>query len=191
MANDRLPIFPKVYSQGGNQRVETLQSQSGFADDTSSTYDYPTGGTFVFTNAGLLRPLATDGISVLGYVGDDWKGDETVKNPPYARFGNRHEVVNPRRTRFAVSVTNASGALGQANSAPRLADITLGSTYGCYRFSSGTHLDKQCLDQADTTNTIFKVVDKPTHIFGEDQDDNTYNPIVIVEIIDSKIQSPA
>ena len=97
--------------------------------------------------------------------------------------------MNPRRTRFAVSVTNGTGALGQANSAPKLGDITIGTSYGMYRYTSGTHLDKQCLDSSDTTNTIFTVVEKPTHIFGEDQDDNTYNPIVIVELIESKIQA--
>lgn len=183
-----LPILPKIYQRKGNFKIETHASQSGFSDDTSSTYDYPEGGTFVYKHTdGKLRPVATDGVSVFGYTATGWLGDAATPEGPYNVRGNVKDVINPSGMRFAVTVTDGSATVGA--SGPTLSSVAIGTAYGCIRPTSGDYLDYQMLDSSDTTNDLFVVVEKPTIYNGVTQDAATTNPVVIVELVSTTIQS--
>jgi hypothetical protein len=177
-----LPILPKIYQRKSNFKIETHASQSGFSDDTSSTYDYPEGGTFVYKHSdGKLRPVATDGVAVFGYTGSGWLGASEIPEGPYNVRGNVKDVINPTNMRFAVTVTDGSATVGA--SGPKLSAVTIGTSYECIRPTSGDYLDYQMLDSSASTNAFFKVVEKPEIYNGVKQDANTTNPVVIVELV--------
>lgn len=182
---DKSIIKPQPISRVGQNREETLGGQDGIANGANAFLS----NSFVFlTGASLLAAVATSGIAAIGLSLDASKATAEI-NPPTAPYGDRHRPLNLKGQQFAISVSNLAGAIGQANSAPQLSAIVLGASYGIVRIASGVFTGYHMLAADETTNTLFKVVDKPLIYAGVAQDSTTYNPIVIVQVIDSKIQA--
>lgn len=181
---DQRIIRPQMYMRAENNRQEMLSVQDGIADGANEFK----ANSFVVLTAGLVAAVVTGGVLTCGFVVDDSKAKAEI-DPPYAPFGDKHFPFNLNEMIFLISVTNGTGAVGQAALAPKMSDIVLGAEYGLIRPVGGANDGIQMLNSADATTTLFKVVDKPREIpFGQRQDANTYNPIVAVKIIESKIQ---
>lgn len=185
---DRPIIFPRAWARRGNNRFETFGGQSGYTDNHASA-PWIAGGTFVTLTSGLLNPVVTDGVLACGFC-QEASAASAVANPPTTLHDpSIHFPWNLRDMLFLMSITDASGNVGQANSAPQLSAVTIGQSYAILRPTSGTYTKYQLLDSSDTTNTLVTVVDKPAMVDGVKQTSATYNGIVVVQFIASKLQN--
>lgn len=171
---------PVLYAHRNGNRPEMLGGELGIAN-TGNTFNRH---TFVVLSAGVLAAVATAGTSSCGLCLDA-STLVTKPTPPDNLLGGKHFPVSLPGQRFAVSVTDSSGHFGQANGAPQMSSISINTSYGIIKLSSGDH----ALNISDTSNLFFKVVEKPTMWNGVKQDANTYNPVVIVEVVDAARQS--
>lgn len=182
---DRPIIMPRLFRRLVNNRFETVGGETGYADNHGSA-PFLAGSIVVLTSA-LLNPVVTDGVLAAAWAPHASVSSSTPAPPADIR-ANRHYPITLQGMLFLISVIDASGNVGQAAGAPQMSEITIGSSYAMRRPTSGTYDKYQLLDVDDTTNTLFTVVDKPSKVDGVAQDANTYNPIVLVKIIDSKLQ---
>lgn len=171
---------PALYAKRGNNRPEQLGGELGISNGGNTFNDH----VFVVLTAGALAAVASGGTSTCGFVLDVSQASAAA-NPPTAMFGNKHFPVNLGGQRFSISVTDASGNVGAANGAPQMSEITIGEKYGILKRSNGDH----ALNVDNTTDDFFVVVEKPGVANGTKQDANTYNPVVIVEVIDAVRQT--
>lgn len=171
---------PRLHAHTITNRPEMLGGENGLPDGANTFNRH----TFVVLTTGALVALATGAVLSCGLCLDESKATTAV-NPPTQFFGDRHFPVSLKGQRFAVSVTDGSGNFTQANGAPQMSELTVGASYGIRKLASGDH----ALDVDNTTNLFFKVVEKISQWQGTVQDANTYNPVVIVEIVDAAIQS--
>lgn len=177
---DMTQITPVAYAKTGNTRPEQLGGETGYPDSGNTLV----AGQFVVLTSGALVAVASAGVLSCGQVLDDSKATTAI-DPPYAMFGDRHYPLALPGQRFAVNITDAAGNFGQANGAPQLSEATIGTAYGILKLGDGTH----CLNVDNTTNDFFVVVEKPSIWNGIEQDGDTYNGVVIVEVIPAAIQS--
>lgn len=112
---------PSLYSRKVTNRPEMIGGENGLHDGSNSFNAH----TFVVYTASLLAAVASAGVSACGLVLDASKSADVV-NPPSDMFGDRHFPVKLDGQRFAVSVTDASGHVGEADGAPQLSEITIG-----------------------------------------------------------------
>jgi hypothetical protein len=131
------------------------------------------------TGGGQLAAVPTGGTAVYGQApGPSVTGQEI---PPAALY----KEVFPwdlREAQLNINITNGDGARG--DDGPTLADVAVGGQYGITRFADGDEIGMHALNVDDTTNTFFKVIG----IFpGQSADD--HNPVVLVEILPSRIQA--
>ncbi len=167
-------IVPFAYAKVGNTRPETLGGELGLPD-ASNTFLV---NVFVVLTTGALVAVASGGALTCGLVLDASKPDTTI-NPPTSFFGDRHWPLSPRGQRFAVSVTDATGHVGEANGAPQLSEIVIGTSYNILKLSNGNH----ALNVDSSSAPFFTVVEIPTRWNSVAQTSTTYNPVVIVEIV--------
>lgn len=177
---DQLQIVPDLYSRKGTNRPEMLGGENGIPD-ASNTF---VAHVFVVLTTGALVAVASGAVVSCGFCLDESKTSSAV-NPPTQMFGDRHFPVALENQRFAISVTDAAGHFGEANGAPQLSEVTIGEHYGILKLSDGSH----AMNVDNTTNDFFTVVEKPSMWNGIAQDANTYNPVVIVEIVPAVIQN--
>jgi len=177
---DMRQIAPYAYARAGTNRPEQFGGETGYPDSGNTLV----AGQFVVLTAGALAAVASAGVLSCGQVLDDSKSSTAV-DPPFAMFGDRHYPLALPGQRFAVNITDASGNFGEANGAPQLSEATIGTAYGILKLSDGTH----CLNVDNTTNDFFVVVEKPSMWNGIAQNADTYNGVVIVEVIPAAIQS--
>lgn len=170
---------PQLFARTVNNRPEMLGGEDGLPDASNTFLAH----NFVVLTSGALVAVASAAVLTCGLVLDASKASTAV-DPPYSMFGDRHFPVNPRRQRFAVSVTDTSGHYGEADGAPQMSEVVIGTNYGIIKLSDGTH----AMNVDNTTQDFFVVVEKPTVFNGVPQDADTYNPVVIVEILDAVIQ---
>lgn len=180
---DRAIIYPRLLKKRGNNRQEMLTAQTGYADGANSFPAF----SFVVYASSLIGAVATAGVSCCGYVLDADKASTAV-NPPTQFFGDKHWPINPRGCQFLVNISNNANAVGQANSAPQLSAVSIGTSYGLTRPTSGTYSGYQFLNTQDTSTTLFTIVDIPASVDGVDNSSTVYNGLVLVELIESKIQ---
>lgn len=172
-------IVPRLFAHTITNRPEMLGGENGLPDGANTFIAH----SFVVLTTGSLVALASGAVLSCGLCLDESKATAVV-NPPTQFFGDRHFPVSLKGQRFAISVTDASGNFGQANGAPQLSEITIGERYGILKLADGTH----CLNVDNTTNDFFEVKEKLTQWQGQAQVAATYNPVVIVEVIDAAIQ---
>lgn len=170
---------PTIYARKITNRPEMIGGEFGLPN-TGNTFNRH---TFVVLTTGVLAAVATAGVLTCGLVLDA-SNLNTKPNPPTDFFGGKHFPLALEGQRFAVSVTDSSGNFGQANSAPQMSSVVIGTKYGLIKLSSGDH----ALNISDTSTLFFQVVEKPSIWNGVKQDANTYNPVVIVEVISTIIQ---
>lgn len=170
---------PKVYARRLTNRPEQLGGQTGLVN-TGNTF---LAHTFVVATAGVLAAVASAGVLSCGLCLDA-STTVTKSTPPDILLGGKHFPVALEGQRFAVSVTDASGHYTEANGAPQLSEITIGSSYGIIKLSDGNH----ALNVDNTTQLFFTVVEKPPVWNGVAQTATTFNPVVIVEIVAADIQ---
>lgn len=176
---DQQIITPKLFAHRVTNRPEMLGGEMGIHDG-SNTF---TAHSFVTLSSGNLASVATGATSSCGLCLDaSYTAD--IINPPYQFAGDRHWPVALPAQRFAVNITDGSGHVGQVNGAPQTSAVSVGTQYGVYKLSGGQH----CLNSADTTNLFFRLVEIPSQWQGTAQDANTYNPVVIVEVVSAAIQ---
>lgn len=177
---DRAIITPRIVGKSGGTRPVKVGGENGYPDGSNTFLQ----GNFLVLTAGDLAALATDAVLAGAFATDDSKSSTDI-DPPYAMIGDKHFPFGLAGLRFAISVTDDSENIGEANSAPQLSEISVGSSYGIVKGSAGLHY----LNADETSNTIFTVVEKPEMFDGIAQTSATYNPVVIVEVIASKIQT--
>lgn len=171
---------PQLYAKQTTNRPEMLGGEIGLPDAANVFNRH----TFVVLTTGALVALASGAVLSCGLCLDASKATALV-DPPNQMFGDRHFPVNLVGQRFAISVTDATGHYGAANGAPQMSEVVIGEKYGILKLSDGNH----ALNVDNTTNDFFVVVEKLTHWQGALQDANSYNPVVIVEVIPAAIQS--
>lgn len=135
--------------------------------------------SFVYISAGILVPVATAGVLCYGWSPD--KSHAATDKPPEAIFGVNHWPFDPKDAIYVMNITDSSGHIGQANTAPQLSAAVVGTSYGIYR--DGT-TGMQMLDVANTTNLFAKVV-----ALYPNQALTDYNGLVLVEILPAVIQA--
>jgi len=176
-------IRPTLYARKITNRPEMVGGESGLPDAGNTLVAHQ----FVVLTSGALVALADGAVLSCGLVLDDSKASAVV-NPPYAMFGDRHFPVALEGQRFTITVTDGSETLTETTGAPQLSEVVIGQKYGI-KLVDGVHY----LDVDNTTDDFFVVVEKPTRIAGGGietaQDADTFNPIVIVEVIPAAIQS--
>lgn len=170
---------PMLYARKITNEPQMLGGEFGLHDGSNVFVRH----VFVVLTAGSIAAVATAGTSSCGLcLGASQTAD--VVNPPTQFFGDRHFPVALEGQRFAVSVTDASGHFGQANSAPQTSAIAIGTAYNLIKLSNGNH----ALNSAGTNAPFFNLVEIPHEWNGTIQDANTYNPVVIVEVVPTVIQ---
>lgn len=175
-------IVPTLYARTGTNRPELLGGEVGIPDAANVFNRH----SFVVLTSGALIAVATAGILTCGLCLDASKATALV-DPPDQFFGDRHFPVNPKNQRFAISCFHTDGIVGQngdVTPAPQMSDMIIGEAYGILRLANSNHV----LNQSNTTNDFFIVVEKPSQYNGIIQDADTYNPVVIVEIVPAAIQ---
>ncbi len=170
---------PKLFARRVTNRPEMLGGQLGLVN-TGNTF---LAHTFVVATAGVLAAVASAGVLSCGLCLDA-STTVTKPTPPDNILGGRHFPVALEGQRFSISVTDAAGHYGEAAGAPQLSEITVGSSYGIVKLSDGNH----ALNVDNTTQLFFVVVEKPAVWNGVAQDANTYNPVVIVEVVAACVQ---
>lgn len=170
---------PTIYARKVTNRPEQIGGEKGLPN-TGNTFNT---NTFVVLTTGVLAACATAAVLTCGLVLDA-SNLNTKPNPPTDFFGGKHFPLALEGQRLAVSVTDASGNFGQANSAPQTSAVSIGTKYGLIKLSNGNH----ALNSADTSTLFFQIVEIPSEWNGVKQDANTYNPVVIVEVISTIIQ---
>ena len=134
--------------------------------------------SFVYLSSGVLVPCATAATACYGQSPDEsHSADDT---PPDALFGIYHWVFNPADAQFIVNITDASGHIGQADGAPQLSEVVVGTSYNLYTDTDGY----QMLNVDTTAAPFFKVLS-----VYPNQASTDYNGLVLVEIVKSIIQA--
>lgn len=169
-------LQPAIVRQFGNMQVQKPPVSDGSNDFLA--------GSFVKLSSGNLAACATDDVVCYGWCPD--KSHAPTDMPPEALYGENHWPFSPDdNAEFEINITSGAGTFGQANSAPQRSAVSIGSSYGILRMTSGVHNGKQFLAADDTTNTLFTVVGWVDGVNGAA---DTYNPRVRVKVIKSKIQ---
>jgi hypothetical protein len=171
---DQRQIVPQIYARKVTNRPEMLGGEFGYPN-TGNTFNRH---VFVVLTAGVLAAVASAGVLSCGLCLDA-STTVTKATPPDNLLGGKHFPVNLEGQRFAISVTDAAGNFGEANGAPQMSEVVIGTKYGIIKLTDGNH----ALNVDNTTNLFFVVVEKPTSWNGIAQDANAYNPVVIVEVI--------
>src|SRR5580765_6797888 len=105
---DQSMITPRLYARKLTNRPEMVGGETGLPDG-SNTFN---AHTFVVLTSGSLVAVASAGVSSCGLVLDSSK-TSTAVDPPNSFFGDRHFPVALEGQRFLVSVTDASGHVGE------------------------------------------------------------------------------
>lgn len=182
MANAPI-IFPRVFDTS-----RTWVSQRAPLGDGSNTF---VAGQFVVSSSSsgvsTIAKIAADGVAVWGLTLDPSHAstDEAYTAP----FGENHNVVDPRGTRFIMNITDASGTVGSGST--RIQDVTVGTLYSCVYLASpyGNILAIDASDTGTATKNIWRVekaYDTTVDPGGDAVGD--FNGRVIVSIIETAIQ---
>lgn len=138
-------------------------------------------GSFVKRSSALMAACATGDVVCLG-----WTGGPSVasgeKRP--TKYWQANYPLSPVGTEFLINVTDSSGHVGEANGAPAASAVTIGSSYGIYRWTSGDQIGMQALNKDETSNTLFQVT-----ALGPNTASGDFNGLVRVKVIDSKVQA--
>lgn len=137
-------------------------------------------GSFVKRDGSLMAACVTDDVVCVG-----WSGGPSVASGERRpeKYWQANYPLNPDGTDFLINVTDSSGSVGQASSAPQASAVTIGSSYGIYRWTSGPLEGVQALNKDETTDTLFQVTALGPNTAAAD-----YNGLVRVRIIPSKVQ---
>lgn len=185
---DQPIIYPKIWKRRGTGRQAQLGGELGLQENNTAYPAY----SFVKLSSGKLAAIATGEATAAGgfdvYAGLGSNGDIPIA-PPYQTRA-RHFPFELRDTQFLMNITDGSGHVGQANSAPTLSNVSIGTSYGCYVPTSGTYKGICMLNQADTTNLLFRIVDIPLRPYPGPLLvlASTYNGLVVVEFLTAVIQ---
>lgn len=173
-------VVPALYARRITNRPEMLGGENGIHNGGNVFNRH----TFVVLTAGILAACASGAVSTCGFCLDESKASAAV-NPPTAFFGDRHFPVALAGQRFSISVTDAAGHFGETAGGPILSEVTVGASYGIIKLADGNH----ALNVDNTTNLFFKVVEIPSVWNLQAQVAGTFNPVVIVEVISTIVQS--
>lgn len=177
---DRRIIRPTIAYRIGQNRQELIGGELGYPNAANV---FPVC-SFVVLTANALISVASAGILACGYTQDASKLVTTI-DPPAAPFGDKHFPINLRDMVFAVSVTDAAFNVGEANAAPILSEVAVGTKYGIVRRAADL---LHAMNVDNVTNLIFEVVEKPLVWDGVAQTADTFNPVVLVKFVDGTIQ---
>lgn len=134
--------------------------------------------SFVKLAAGVLTPCVTADVVCYGHA--PGPSHLATEQPPATLYGQNHWVNDPISSQFIVNITSGAGLVGQANGAPQLSAVSIGTQYGLYRDAS-TFM--QMLKTDDTTNKFFTVI-----AIYPNQSLTDYNGLVLVELLPTIIQ---
>lgn len=193
-------IKPRVYSRSLAQNLqELLGGEQGYSDGSNSFVER----TFVKLASGVLASATTiaagptasaAGDVFLGYTYDASDSGGVV-NPPYVMRPGRHFPLALTGMRFLMNITDASFNIGEANGAPDLAEVTIGTSYelivgGSSTPGTGEYEGVFAVNVDATTNAKVKVVDIPNRVDTVSQLPlaSAYNGWVVVEFLPAALQ---
>jgi hypothetical protein len=159
------------------RRKDNLHIQKPVQPNGAATWP---ARSFVKLAAGVLTPCVTADTVCYGWAPEPSLGTPATP-PPGSLYGLNHWPQDPSGpAQFVVNITDGSGHIGQANGAPQLSALAIGTSYGLYRDGNGI----QYLNTADTTNLFFKLV-----ALYPGQALTDYNGLALVEIVAAAIQA--
>jgi hypothetical protein len=157
------------------RRKDNLHIQKQVQANSGTTFP---GRSFVKLSAGALVPCVTADVICFGWSPDP--SHLSTDQPPTALYGQNHWAFDAKDTQFIVNITSGAGLIGQANGAPQLSAVSVGTQYGLYRDASSF---MQMLKTDDTTNKFFTVV-----AIYPNQSLTDYNGLVLVELVPAVLQ---
>lgn len=138
-------------------------------------------GSFVKRSGSLMAACATGDVVCVG-----WSGGPSVASGERRpeKYWQANYPLNPDGTEFLINVTDTSGHVGEGSNAPRASAVTIGSSYGLYRWTSGDLEGMQALNKDETSNTLLQVT-----ALGPNTASTDFNGLVRVKVIASKVQA--
>jgi hypothetical protein len=179
MANPAPIGFPRLFDTSNPWVM-----QRASLGDGSNTF---VAGQFVKVSSGALAPYVADDTGIYGLALDASHAstDEAYAAP----FGENHNVVDLRNSRFVMNITDGSGTVGSGTTTQ--GDVAIGTLYSA-RYLASPYTTVLALDASDSgtaTKNIFKVEALyNTQIDPGGDAAADYNGRVIVSIIPGGIQ---
>lgn len=173
--------------------IGVVNSATSIGLSSSATSNVPVNATasatvtVTFGNRLGIKACATAATLVYGWCPDgsvavDFSLPSVVPLPPNDHlYGLNHWPFDVKGEQFIMNITDGSGHVGAANSAPQLQSVKIGDQYGLY---TDTTTKMQMVDTSNTTQKVFTIVGIPD---GQSQQD--YNGLVLVELISTIVQS--
>lgn len=181
--------MPVIYKRRTTNQVSTLGGEYGLPNGSNTFL----AKSIVKYSGGYLAAIATDDVIACGICPDASHTAGTISVPD-ALKGDKHWPFDLNGLQFLINIGHVKSstdvAVGAANSAKQLSDVSVGTSYGVYVPTTGTYAGIPFLDPTDTTNLLFKVIDKPLNLDPlNPQTAATYNAQVLVEVISTCIQA--
>lgn len=167
---------PQLVRQNGNLNIQ----KAGVSNSTNTFL----AGSFVQLSSGVLQAVPTSSATASTKLVHGWVGEASTSAtdiPPVAFFGAKHYPFDVTNVEFEINITDGSTNVGA--SGPTQSAVTVGSSYGMVRPTSGDYTGVQMLNSAETTNVVFVVTS-----LGDGASTDT-NPRVRVKILPAAIQA--
>ena len=161
------------------RRLDNLHLQKGPQPNGATAF---TARSFVKLASGVLTPFVSADTACFGQA--PGPSHDSADLPPVSLHANMHWCFDPKDAIFIVNITDASGNVGQANGAPQLSEVVIGTSYNLLRPTTGTYTGYQMLNVDTTAAPFFKVVG-----IYPNQSLSDYNGLVLVKIVESIIQA--
>ena len=180
--------MPVLYKRRTTNEVSTLGGELGLPNGANT---FPAKSIVVYTG-GYLAAIATQAVLACG-ISPDASHAAGVVSVPDALKADRHWPFDLTGAQLLINIAHPNGTdiyVGAAQSAKQLSDATIGTSYGVVVPTTGTYAGIPCLDVTNTTQLLFKVIDKPLQLDPlTKQTSTTYNAQVLVEVLPACIQA--
>jgi len=110
------------------RRKDNLHIQKGVQSNAANVFP---AHSFVKLTAGAVAACVTADIVCYGYA--PGPSHPSTDQLPVSLYGTNQWVFDPRDAQFVVNITSGAGLIGQANGAPQLSAVAVGTQYGLYR----------------------------------------------------------
>lgn len=161
------------------RRLDNLHLQKGPQPNGATAF---LQRSFVKLASGVLTPCVSADTSCFGQA--PGPSHDSTDLPPVSLHTNMHWVFDPKDAIFIVNITDATGHVGEANGAPQLSEVVIGTSYNILRPTSGTYVGYQFLNVDLSAAPFFKVVG-----IYPNQALTDFNGLVLVKIVETIIQA--
>lgn len=161
------------------RRLDNLHLQKGPQPNGATAFF---ARSFVKLASGVLTPCVSADTLCYGQSPDESHASTDL--PPVALHGAMHWVFDPKDAEFIVNICDATGNVGEANGAPQLSEVVVGTSYNLFRPTSGLYTGYQMLNVDLTAAPFFKVI-----AIYPNQALTDFNGLVLVKLVEAVIQA--